>query len=133
VTKPPGVASVGSISIGGNVAGSAVVTGSGHRVAVTTEGTPGDVVSCLQEIRAALDGLTGVDAEMARSDADAALAEAILPAPDKHAFGSALARALKAASTTEEFAERTVRLAPALHEVIGWLGDTWSHLSQVLT
>jgi hypothetical protein len=132
VTQPRGVASAASISIGGNVAGSAVVTGSDHRVTVTTGGTPEDVLSRLQEIRAALDSLTGVGGETARRDADAALAAAALPAPDKKKVGTALAGALEAARTTEEFAELAVRLTPTLHEAIGWLGDTWSHLSRLL-
>jgi len=118
----------GSISIGGNVAGSAIVAGSGNHVAVTTHGVPEAVLTQLQAMRAALDGLTGSGGEAARREADAALAAAARPSPDKHLVGAALGRALEAARTTEEFAEGAVKLAPLLHGVVGWLGDSWSHL-----
>ncbi len=123
----------GSISIGGNVKGSALVAGYGHNVTVTTHGAPEAVLMHLQAIRAALDGLTGPGGEAARHDADAALAAAARPSPDKNLIGGALGRALEAARTTEEFAERAVRLAAPLHDAVGWLGDAWSHLAGLLT
>ena len=129
IGRPP---ASGSISIGGNVTGSAVVAGADHHVTVTTHGAPEALLMHLQAIRAALDGLKGSGGEAARRDADAALAAAARPSPDKNLIGGALGRALEAARTTEEFAERAVKLASPLHNAVGWLGDAWSHLTGLL-
>src|SRR5437588_10939706 len=90
----------GDILVSGNVRNSVVNTGIGNTI--QTNSYPGsreerdNLLEALQQIRAALDGLSGPHAKLAKVNADLAVEEASAGNPDKDAVGGALEAALQA-------------------------------------
>ena len=127
-----------NIDVRGSVTGSALITGGGNQASVTyTSGVPlsddrAEITAALEEIRAALQALSGPRAGTAKREADAAIQQASSHQPDKDAIGGALQSALEAAKTTTEFAGAAAKLAPYVKTVASWLGGEWTTLIGLL-
>jgi hypothetical protein len=115
---------VQQISVSGNAAGVAVVSGSGNTVTAivhASNAAPPAVLQSLQEIQAALSRLPKSKAILQE-----AVKEAKSDDPDKPSIGAQLKTALDAAKTTLGWAELAVKLAPHIETVVGWLGVSWA-------
>ena len=128
----------GGISVGGNVSGSALSTGNKNTQTVTyttTEGSGQDtaaVLEALREIRAALDGLSGPYVKPAQANTDTAITEVSGEQVNKDAVGGAIETALEAAKKSADFISVAAKIGPYVKTIAGWLGDSWSHLSNIL-
>ncbi|MGK7905853.1 MAG: hypothetical protein AB4040_01290 [Synechococcus sp.] len=118
----------------GNIIGSAVLTGDSNTVSVEyrqTELPPQETVdiraeiAAIKEILAALQTPDSRKIERAMEDVADELEK---DDPDKNEVGSALERALKYATTSEELASVTEKLAGHLKGAAAWLGQNWHKL-----
>lgn len=131
-----------SVSIGGNVSGSGIVTGDSNVVNVSyqkiTLPDPGSV-----SIKDELAALRAILAELQTSDADRrwigrALddAEAELEIPEaeqeRDLIGGAMERAIQYAEKVEGFAEKVEKLKPHVKNAAAWLGQNWHKLLSVV-
>jgi hypothetical protein len=122
----------GGISIGGNVASSALATGHKNTQTVTyTAAAPVEVIEALHLIRTTLEGFSGPSKD-ASVHANTAIKEASAERPDKDTIGGALKRALEVAKGSAEFAGAAVKIAPYVRTVVGWLGGPWNLLIGLL-
>ena len=129
-----------SISIGGDVKGSAVINGNGNRVSVRyakvrlPPAETVDIAAQITALKVILSELSIPDKE--RLKMDNALAEAASEAtdaqPNRDEIGTALDRALQYAKQAEGFATTIDRLQPHLQNAVGWLGASWSKLLDLI-
>ena len=117
-----------SVSIGGNAAGSAIITGDSSTANINFQQvipTPAGVniqveLNALREILAKLETSDRRKIDNAFADAQEELNK---PQPDKDEVGDALNRALKYAQKAEGFADAIAHLQPHLAKTTAWLGD----------
>jgi len=131
-----------SVSIDGNVSGSAVVIGDSNVVNVSYQKTtlpdPGSVIikDELAALRAILAELQTSDADRRRIDRALNDAEAELKIPeaeqDRDLIGGAMERAIQYAEKAGGFAEKIEKLKPHIKNVVAWLGQNWHKLLPVV-
>jgi hypothetical protein len=122
------------VSIGGNVTGSAIVTGD-HNVTslqfTQTTLPPAETIDVQAEFAALRQILTGLQAadqkKIDRALEDAA-DEITKPEPDRDEIGQALDRALTYATKAESFAATAGKLQTHITNTVSWLGDNWHKL-----
>jgi hypothetical protein len=123
-----------SISVGGNVSGSSLVTGDHNVVATSTRTVvlpppeSVDIAATLTALRDLLTGLDGPQGKRIANALDEAADEAAGPEPDKDEIGKALTRAVDYASKANGFSEQIGKLAPHLASAVAWLGPHWHKL-----
>ena len=127
-----------SVSVGGSVTGSAIVTGDSNTVSVEyrqTELPPPETVdmrseiAAIREILAALQTPDSRKIERAMEDVADELDK---PEPDKDEVGAGLERALKYAQTADELASVTENLGEHVKLAAAWLGQNWYKLLGVV-
>jgi hypothetical protein len=116
-----------SVSVGGNILGSSVVTGDHNTVTTTARVTlpPAHTVDARAELaalRKALAKLQVPDRDRLDRAFKDAEEEAAKPSPDKEYVGEAVQRVLKVAKGTNEFADQLETLTPRLTALAGWIG-----------
>lgn len=123
-----------SVTVGGSVIGSNVVTGDKSSATVSYKRItlpPPHTVNIQQELaklRESLGALKTDDALKignALSDAESELKK---PKPDKSEVGGAVERALKYAKEAIGFGELAEKLKPSIVNVAAWLGANWHSL-----
>lgn len=123
-----------SVSIGGNVTGSAIVTGDSNTVSVHYQQAnlplPNsvDMGAELQALRKALATLQTPDRRKIDNALDEAEEEANKPQPDKDEIGKAMERALSYAQKAEGFSGALETIAPRVEKATAWLGENWYKL-----
>ncbi len=123
-----------SVSIGGSVTGSAIVTGDGNTVSVHYQqanlplSESVDMRAELQALRHALAALQTPDRRKIDNALDEAEEEANKPQPDKDEIGKAMERALSYAQKTEGFTGTLETIAPRVEKAAAWLGEHWYKL-----
>jgi hypothetical protein len=128
----------GNISIGGNVHGSAIVTGNNNKTAVryteTQKPDPSsvDLASELAAIREILAGLKAPDQRKIDRALEDVTEEAQKAEPDPDEVGDALQRALKYAQHAGTFSQIVGKLEPHVLVVSAWLGSNWDKLLTML-
>ena len=124
------------ISVGGNLIGSAVVSGNDNIVKVNYEKIEippfesvdiSSEINSLKEIFADLK-LSIKDCQRIKNALNEAELESNEKQPDHDEIGSALERALKYAQKAEGFANSITKLKPHIQNVAGWLGENWYKL-----
>jgi len=126
-----------SVSIGGNVTGSAIVTGDRNVVKVTLPKPASvSIKDELAALRAILAELQTSDADRRRIDRALDDAEAELEIPeaeqDRDLIGGAMERAIQYAEKVEGFAEKIEKLKPHIKNAAAWLGQNWHKLLPVV-
>jgi hypothetical protein len=131
-----------SVSIGGKVSGSAIVTGDHNVVKVSYQKTtlpePSEV-----NIREELAALRSILLELQASEADRrrmeraledAATETELPEAeqDKDVIGGAMERAIQYAEKAEDFTEKISKITPHLKNAAAWLGKNWHNILAVV-
>ena len=125
-----------SISIGGNLEGSAVVSGDNNTVSVNLEKTeipaPASVniyseISMLSQLLKNLQ-IPEKDKQKVKNALDEAELESKEKEPDRDEIGSSIDRALKFAKRAEGFADAITKLQPHVQNIAGWLGKNWYKL-----
>jgi phage-related minor tail protein len=120
-----------SVSIGGNVTGSNIVTGDQNTVSLSYQSVPLPdpqsvdmqvTLTAIRELLSQLDTSDRKKIENAITDAEDELQK---PQPDKDEVGQALERAVKYAEKANGFAEAMEKLKPHLTSAVGWLGKNW--------
>lgn len=123
-----------SVSIGGSVTGSAIVTGDSNTVSVQFQPAslpkPEQVnikaeVEALREVLATLSSPDRRKIDNALEDAEEELKK---PEPDKDEVGKALDRAIGYAEKATGFAEAIDKLRPHVQNAAAWLGENWYKL-----
>ncbi|BAY48350.1 hypothetical protein NIES4073_35010 [Kalymmatonema gypsitolerans NIES-4073] len=123
-----------SVSIGGTVTGSAVITGDSNTANINFQQvslpTPASVnieieINALREILGKLESSDRRKIDNAFEDAQEELNK---PQPDKNEVGKALERAFDYAKKAEGFACTIAKLQPHLTKTTAWLGDNWHKL-----
>jgi len=127
-----------SVSVGGNVTGSAITTGDDNVTSVQYQPinlpTPSsiDMPRELNALREILVNLYCPD----RRKIDNAIADAEeeinKPQPDKNEVGKALDRAFDYAKKAEGFASVNEKLKPHLTKIVAWLGVDWHKLLRIV-
>lgn len=126
-----------SISVGGSVTGSTMITGDGNISSVqyssVSSATPDvDIRGELKAMRQILAKLSSSDSrkiDNAFADADEELDK---PQPDKAEVGKALERAIDYASKALGFASVIEKLKPHLTKTVAWLGSDWHKLLRIV-
>ncbi|WP_414587916.1 CHAT domain-containing protein [Scytonema sp. PCC 10023] len=127
-----------SVSIGGNVAGSAIQTGDSNIANIQFQPVslpaPESVdiraeLNALHEAIALLESPDRRKIENAFADAEE---EVNKPKPDKDEVGKALDRALDYAKKAEGFASVVEKLKPHLTKTTAWLGENWHKLLSIV-
>ncbi len=123
-----------SVSIGGNVTGSAIQTGDKNTANINFQPVSLPAPASVN-IQAELNALSEIVAKLESSDRrkidnafEDAQEELNKPQPDKDEVGQALDRALKYATKAEGFASAIAKLQPHLAKTTAWLGDNWHKL-----
>jgi hypothetical protein len=124
---------MGSVKIGGNATGSAIVVGDHNAVEVHYSGQlpppeSVDIAKELAALRTALAALGGEHQKRIERALDDADDEAKKPNPDKDEIGKALDRALDYAKKTSGFVETMAKIAPTVAAAASWLGANWHTL-----
>lgn len=123
-----------SVSVGGNVTGSAIQTGDRNTASVQFQQaalpTPASVdiqaeLSALRDALAKLETLDRRKIDNAFADAEEELKK---PKPDKDEVGKALERALDYAKKAEGFSGAIEKLKPHVTKASAWLGQNWYKL-----
>jgi len=122
------------VSIGGNVTGSAIVTGD-HNVTslqfTQTTLPPAESVDVQAEfaaLRQILADLQAADQKKIERALEDAAEEITKPEPDRDELGQALNRALTYAQKAEGFAATVGKLQTHTTKIVSWLGDNWHKL-----
>ncbi|MDF5730206.1 MAG: hypothetical protein PUP92_19855 [Rhizonema sp. PD38] len=127
-----------SISVGGSVTGSAMITGDRN----TTSLQYSQVSSATSDvdIREELNAINHIFSKLSSSDRrkiDNAFADAEeeldKPQPDKAEVGKALERAIDYASKALGFASEIDYLKPHLTKTVAWLGSDWHKLLRLVS
>ena len=131
-----------SVSVGGNVTGSSIVTGDQNTVTTTYTKTTtkttlpsAESVDMKTEIAALKDLLRELKSEdqllidNAMVEVEHHLSKA---EPNKDQIGEALDKALDYASKAEGFAEKLEKLVPHVKGACAWLGENWYKLLGVV-
>jgi hypothetical protein len=122
------------VRVGGNVIGSAIVTGDRNltEVQLRKVALPAAESVDIQAELQALDGLLrslNTDNRQKITNALAeAMADAAKPQLDKDEIGRALSRALDYASKAVDFGDKTGKIASHVQSVVAWLGSNWHKL-----
>jgi hypothetical protein len=121
-----------SVSAGGNIVGSAIVTGDhstaqANLVAVGAE----DALVSLAAIRQVFAALPDLDRKALRR-LDVAADELRKPEPDRKEVKDLLVQATGYARKATGFAKAVEGLAPHVGKLGGWLGQVWGHLSDLM-
>lgn len=114
-----------SVSIGGSVTGSAVVTGDGNMVSVQFQQAAlpePETVDIQAELKALRDILTSFDDPIAAGVAQKLEQEAAKPEPDKDVVTATLETGVTYAKNLNGFAEAIDKLRPRVEATAGWLG-----------
>ncbi|QIR40778.1 CHAT domain-containing protein [Tolypothrix sp. PCC 7910] len=123
-----------SVSIVGNVPGSAIQTGDSNTANINFQQVslpaPASVnieteLNALREILAKLETSDRRKIDNAIADAEEEINK---PQPDKNEVGKALERAFDYAKKAEGFASAIEKLKPHLTKTVGWLGENWHKL-----
>lgn len=123
-----------SVSIGGSVTGSAIVTGDSNTVSVQfqTAALPQpenvNISAELDALYELLSQLQSPDQRKIDNALDDAKEELKKPEPDKNEVGQALDRALSYAQKANGFAEAIDKLRPHVEKAAAWLGEHWYKL-----
>ena len=122
-----------SISIGGSVTGSAMITGDDNITSVqyspVSDTTPDvDIRGELNAMREILVNLSSLDSRKIDNAVVDALEEFNKPQPDKTEVGKALERAFDYAQKAIGFASVIEKLNPHLNKTVAWLGTDWHKL-----
>jgi hypothetical protein len=123
-----------SVSIGGSVTGSAIVTGDSNTVSVQFQQAAlpqresVDIQAELNALHALLTQLQSPDQRKIENALDDAKEELKKPEPNKDEVGQALDRALNYAQKTNGFAEAIDKLRPHVEKSAAWLGEHWYKL-----
>ena len=126
------------VSIGGNVTGSAIVTGDRNITSLQFTQTtlpPAASVDFQAEfaaLRQILAELQAADRKKIDRALEDAAEEIIKPQPDRDEIGQALDRALTYAQKAEGFAATAGRLQTHITIIVSWLGDNWHKLLPVV-
>ncbi|MEO5376048.1 MAG: hypothetical protein H7840_17635 [Alphaproteobacteria bacterium] len=133
------MASDRSVSIGGYVTDSVIVTGDNASVAKGTgaasSGAPtpnAEILEALAALRPLLTSVRSTDdakIDSALRDAEHEMSKSD-PSPDE--VGSALERALKYARTGVAFVEMAGKIVPQVAAAVTWLGEGWVKLSDMV-
>lgn len=127
-----------SVSIGGSVTGSAIVTGDSNTVSVQfqqaalPEPQSVDIQAELNALHELLVQLQSPDQRKIDNALDDAKEELKKPQPDKDEVGQALERALKYAQKANGFAEAIDKLRPHVEKAASWLGEHWYKLLPIV-
>lgn len=122
-----------SISIGGNLEGSAVVSGDNNTVSVHFEKAeipaPASVnifseISMLRQLLTNLH-IPDKDEQKVKNALDEADLESKEKEPDRDEIGASIDRALKYAKKAEGFTDVITKLKPHVQNIAGWLGKNW--------
>jgi hypothetical protein len=122
------------VAIGGNVTGSAIVTGDGnvtdvhYRKVGLSPAESVDIRAELAALRELLGGLSTNDRQKIANALSEADSDAAKPQPDKDEIGGALERALRCAGKAAGFAEKVGEIAPHVGNAVAWLGEHWRKL-----
>jgi ABC-type transporter Mla subunit MlaD len=123
-----------NVTIGGNVSGSAVVTGDQNTTEVRYQRAvlpPAASVDIRAEIGTLAQLLAGLNTGQRQKIANA-LSEAADDAgrvhPDKDEIGKSLERALDYASKAADFSDKSEQIVTHVQRVVAWLGDNWHKL-----
>lgn len=123
-----------SVSVGGNMIGSAAVTGDSNTVSVQYQQAalpPPESVDMAAELRAlreALATLQTTDRRKIDNALDEAEDELKKPQPDKNEVGKAVERALDYAKKADGFTEAIAKIQPRVEKAAAWLGENWYKL-----
>lgn len=127
-----------SISVGGNVTGSALVAGDHNVINVNYQAVslpmPKDVdvhreLQALREIIGRLESGNQRKIDHAFADADEELGK---PKPDREEVGKALVRVFDYAKKAEGFVGSIEKLQPHVVKAVAWLGENWHHLLPIV-
>ena len=122
------------VAIGGNVTGSAIVTGDHNVTTVRYRKVslpPAEGVDIRAELATLRDLLGGLHSENRQKIANAlaeAAADAAQPQADRDEIGGALERALRYAGKAADFGEKAEKIAPHARNAVAWLGENWRKL-----
>ncbi|ASC72988.1 hypothetical protein XM38_039490 [Halomicronema hongdechloris C2206] len=112
-----------SVQVGGDITGSAVVTGDHNTVQVQPASLPSpETVDIQAELKALQTLLAGFDDPVATGVAQKLAQEAAKPEPDKSAIATTLETGLTYAQSLAGFAEAIDKLRPHVEAAAGWLG-----------
>jgi hypothetical protein len=123
-----------SVSIGGSVTGSAIVTGDGNTVSVQFQPAAlpqpesVNIQAELDALHELLSQLQSPDQRKIDNALDDAKEELKKPKPDKDEVGQALDRAMTYAQKANGFAEAIDKLRPHVEKAASWLGENWYKL-----
>ncbi len=115
-----------SVSIGGNVTGSAVVTGDGNTVSVqfNQANLPApETVNIQAELQALRDLLAQLDDPIVAGVAQKLEQEAAKPEPDKNVIAKTLETGLTYAKDLADFSDTIDKLRPHVEATASWLGQ----------
>jgi hypothetical protein len=115
-----------SVSIGGNVTGSAVVTGDGNTVSVqfNQANLPApETVNIQAELQALRDLLAQLDDPIVAGVAQKLEQEAAKPEPDKSVIAKTLETGLTYAKDLADFSDTIDKLRPHVEATASWLGQ----------
>lgn len=120
-----------SVSVGGNITGSAIVTGDSNTVSVQFQ--PASLpapenVDIQAELTALKDILSSLNDPVATGVAQKLADEAQKPQPDKSVIGTTLETGLTYAQNLQGFAEAIDKLRPHVEKAAAWLGENWYKL-----
>ena len=127
-----------SVSIGGSVTGSAIVTGDGNTVSVQfqpaalSQPESVNIQAELNALHALLSQLQSPDKRKIDNALDDAKEELKKPNPDKDEVGQALDRAMTYAQKANGFAEAIDKLRPHVEKAASWLGEHWYKLLPIV-
>ena len=123
-----------SISVGRDVVGSALVTGDSNTMkiqfkqATIPPASDVNIKAEIEELRQLLLSLTTDKQSRIETALNEAAEDAAKTDPDKNEIGKSLERALDYASKASDFAEKSGKVASAVQNIVGWLGDNWTKL-----
>ena len=120
-----------SVSVGGNVTGSAIVAGDSNTVSMQYQQAtlpPPDSVDMaaeLKSLRESLATLQTPDRRKINNALDEAEDELKKPQPDKNEVGKAIDRALDYAKKADGFTDAIEKIKPRVEKAAAWLGENW--------
>ena len=136
-----------SIIIGGNVSGSAIISGKGNNVNINSGGTQeasttnislDEVTKSLSELKIHLAGLSLTEKQKRRMILQLEVAEAALDEDDekhvdKSEVASSVKKVLEVAKTADDFLAKSASVGGHVKKIGGWLGAAGATLLQLLS